>query len=202
MEQGRQHYQSSVAYSFRGLIRLARDDVEGALADAQMAIEMLGAVSDAQSVQPTLALSAHTFQVAGEERLAAQTLDTALEGLRHLRGLGFAAVELHFLTWVARAHGREAEVLDIVASEPFESLWIQLVRALAAGDATRAAGMLDEIELPAAAAFYRLRAAEQFVAEGRRAEADEQLRPALAFFRGVGATRYVREGEALMAESA
>jgi hypothetical protein len=62
--------------------------------------------------------------------------------------------------------------------------------------------MLDEIELPAAAAFYRLRAAEQFVAEGRRAEADEQLRSALSFYRGVGATRYVREGEALLAASA
>jgi hypothetical protein len=51
-------------------------------------------------------------------------------------------------------------------------------------------------------AFYRLRAAEQLVAEGRRAEADEQLGPALAFYRSVGATRYVREGEALMAASA
>jgi class 3 adenylate cyclase len=202
VEQGRQHYQSSIAYSFRGLIRLARDDADGALADAQTALEMLSAVNDAQAVQPGLALSAHIFQVAGHERLAAQTLDTALEGLRHLRGLGFAGVELHFLTWVARAHGRETEVLDIVASEPAETVWIQLVRVLAAGDAARAAAMLDEIELPAAAAFYRLRAAEHFVAEGRRAEADEQLRPALAFFRGVGATRYVREGEALLAASA
>ena len=53
-----------------------------------------------------------------------------------------------------------------------------------------------------AAAFYHLCAAEQLVAEGRRAEADEQLRPALAFYRGVGATRYLREGEALLAASA
>jgi hypothetical protein len=51
-------------------------------------------------------------------------------------------------------------------------------------------------------AFFRLRAAEQLVDEGRRAEADEQLRRALAFYRSVGATRYVREGEALLAASA
>jgi hypothetical protein len=56
--------------------------------------------------------------------------------------------------------------------------------------------------IPSDEAFFRLRAAEQLVAEGRRAEADEQLRPALAFYRGVGANRYVREGEALLAESA
>ena len=55
---------------------------------------------------------------------------------------------------------------------------------------------------PAHDAFYRLRAAEQLVGEGRRAEADEQLGPALAFYRSVGATRYVREGEALLAASA
>ena len=51
-------------------------------------------------------------------------------------------------------------------------------------------------------AFYRLRAAEALVAEGRQAEADEQLRPALAFYASVGAMRYVREGEALLAASA
>jgi hypothetical protein len=47
-----------------------------------------------------------------------------------------------------------------------------------------------------------MHAAAQLVAEGRRAEADEQLRRALAFYRSVGATRYVREGEALLAASA
>ena len=56
--------------------------------------------------------------------------------------------------------------------------------------------------MPANAWFYRLCAAEQLVSEGRRAEADEQLRPALAFYRSVGAKRYVREGEALLAASA
>jgi thioredoxin-like negative regulator of GroEL len=48
-------------------------------------------------------------------------------------------------------------------------------------------------------AYARLRLAEQLVAEGRRAEADEQLRRSLAFWRSVGATRYVRRGEALLA---
>ena len=48
----------------------------------------------------------------------------------------------------------------------------------------------------------RLRAAEGLAAAGRRAEADAQLQRALAFFRSVGATRYIREGEALLAASA
>ena len=37
---------------------------------------------------------------------------------------------------------------------------------------------------------------------GRRAEADVQLERALAFYRSVGATAYVREAEALFAASA
>jgi hypothetical protein len=47
-----------------------------------------------------------------------------------------------------------------------------------------------------------LRAAGKLVAAGRRVEADEQLGRALAFFRSVGATRYIREGEALLAATA
>jgi hypothetical protein len=40
------------------------------------------------------------------------------------------------------------------------------------------------------------------VRHGKRAEADRELRSALAFYRSVGATRFVREGEALLAASA
>jgi hypothetical protein len=62
--------------------------------------------------------------------------------------------------------------------------------------------MLGEMgDLPREAKV-RLRAAAALVASGRRAEADEQLGRALAFFRSVGATRYIREGEALFAASA
>jgi hypothetical protein len=48
----------------------------------------------------------------------------------------------------------------------------------------------------------RLRAAEKHVREGRRADADAQLQKALAFYRSVGATAYVREAESLLAASA
>jgi hypothetical protein len=56
----------------------------------------------------------------------------------------------------------------------------------------RAADILGEIGARPIDAFCRLRLAEQLVADGRRA--DEQLRAALAFYRGLGATRYAREG--------
>jgi class 3 adenylate cyclase/tetratricopeptide (TPR) repeat protein len=201
-EAGMQHYQSSTAYNFRGLIRLARNDAEGAVGDAELSLELARPARDPQLVQPAFAISALTFHVAGAERRAAETLGEALDGLRELRGLGYAVVELHLLAWVARAHARQAELLDVIDRQPFTSVWTELVRLVASGDDARAGELLDEIDLPAHAAFYRLRAAEALAREGRRAEADEQLRPALAFYRSVGATRYVREGEALMAASA
>jgi len=48
-------------------------------------------------------------------------------------------------------------------------------------------------------AYARLRAAEALLAEGRHAEADEQLAHALEFFRSVRATRYLAHGERLLA---
>jgi hypothetical protein len=53
-----------------------------------------------------------------------------------------------------------------------------------------------------AQAYTRLAASRDLVEQGRRPEADEQLQRALAFYRAVNASRYVREGEALLAASA
>jgi predicted negative regulator of RcsB-dependent stress response len=65
-----------------------------------------------------------------------------------------------------------------------------------------AADAYDDIGALPFAALAALRATETLVEQGRRAEADEQLRRALGFFRSVGATRYMREGESLLAASA
>jgi hypothetical protein len=51
-------------------------------------------------------------------------------------------------------------------------------------------------------AHPRLREAERLIAGGRSSEGDEELQRALAFYRSVGATAYLREGEALLARTA
>jgi hypothetical protein len=48
------------------------------------------------------------------------------------------------------------------------------------------------------AAIARLHLARTLLNSGHRAEADQPLQEALAFFRTVGAKRFVREGEALI----
>ena len=196
------HYQLATAYLFRGLVRLARGDVVGAEQDADRGLEVARPVLDPQILGSALELAAFISLSLGNETRAMETIDEALALLREHRQLGWAVVWLNQLAWVAWRLGRGDELLDAVRNEALESPWLVAARAIAAGDFVRAADIYAEMGTTALEAFNRLCAAEQLVGEGRRAEADEQLRPALAFYRSVGASRYVREGEALLAASA
>jgi hypothetical protein len=80
--------------------------------------------------------------------------------------------------------------------------WLQAAAAVARGEHADAADRLAELRTPPLEAAVRLRAAERLLAKGRRAEADAQLQKALAFYRSVGAARYIREGKALLAATA
>ena len=78
---------------------------------------------------------------------------------------------------------------------------VQFAQKDAANEPGAAGGLprlFAEMGVPRDEADARLRAAEKLVGEGRSTEADEQLQRALAFYRSVGATRYVREAEALL----
>ena len=106
------------------------------------------------------------------------------------------------IAWVAAELELGEELSARLEQAPLPSRWIDAARALLAGDNVGAAEVFADIGSSLSEAHTRLRAAEQLVSEGRRAEADEQLERALAFFRSVGATRYIRKGEALLAMTA
>ncbi len=201
-EAGARFYQLAAMHAFRGLIRLSRGDTDGAESDAELAVELVRTVRDPQALHPDLAMAAVIFLSVGNEARAGQTLAEAVADLRELHRLGFAVIELPLQAWVAVTLRRESELVEMLEREPFKSPWLRAALAVASRDFRAAADILGGIGVVSHEAFFRLRAAEQLVAEGRRAEADEQLRPALAFYRGVGATRYVRDGEALLAATA
>ena len=71
------------------------------------------------------------------------------------------------------------------------SLWLDAAKAFVAGDCIGAAELYAEIGSVPYEADARLRS-------GRA----DQVRRALDFYRSVGATRYIREGEALLAATA
>jgi class 3 adenylate cyclase/tetratricopeptide (TPR) repeat protein len=196
------HYQASSAYLFRALVRLGRGDPIGAEQDAEQGLQLARPVGDPQLWGSSLEFAAFVFDSVGNDRRALETFDEMLALMRELPQLGWVVVSTWASAWVAWRLGRADEFLDILRDEPLNSPWLSGARAIAAGDCARAAGIFGEIGTPTLEAFFRLRAAEVFVAEDRRVEADEQLRAALAFYRGVGATLYMREGEALLAASA
>jgi hypothetical protein len=79
--------------------------------------------------------------------------------------------------------------------------WREVVRRYAAGDYVAAADLLGEIGSKPGEAETRVHAARQLAAAGRDDEAGKQLQQAVAFYRSVGATRYLDEIEPLLTAS-
>ncbi|MGE5275298.1 MAG: ATP-binding protein [Verrucomicrobiota bacterium] len=193
VEQGSPHYLASQCYSCRAVIRLARGDGKGAIADAELALELGHRARDPQALYPACAEAAHVMLELGERERALAAAEEFLAGLAGGADVGFADVFLHVLSWTLTGVGRGEEcaaTLESYTSVP----WARIGIAFGRGDSVGAADQCAEIGALTSEAFCRLAAA--------RAGDLGQLEPALAFYRSVGATRYVREGESLLAASA
>jgi len=104
--------------------------------------------------------------------------------------------------WFGRELGIEAELRGRLEKARIPTRWLQAETAVLDRDYAAAADVFHEIGDLMWEAFARLRAAEQLGTVGRGAEAYEQLQRSLAFWRSVGAARFIGEGEALLPESA
>jgi class 3 adenylate cyclase len=193
---GNPHYLRHMLLTCRSAVRIARDDLAGGLADSLDAVEVGREARDPQALGPALSWAVYANDVAGRRREAEAALDQVvsdpkLADYAYQPQAALVAVELERVDDLRRA---------VEAWVP--SLWKDASLAVLRGDLHVAADLYHEIGALAEEAFVRLSAARVFVAYGRRAEADEQLERALAFWRSVGATRYVAEAEALRAQAA
>jgi class 3 adenylate cyclase/tetratricopeptide (TPR) repeat protein len=186
----------------RGRVRLARGDTRGAQEDADRALDLARVAKDPQILWPSLAFAARAFNTTDTRRADA----LAAELLSDWRALGWPkAGESDWLADIGSVLpllGREEELLEGAAQTQNHTPWFEAAVACASGDFRGAADVYAGMGALPEEAYARLRAAEAFVHEGRRAEANAELQAALAFWRSVGATAYVREGEALLAASA
>jgi class 3 adenylate cyclase/tetratricopeptide (TPR) repeat protein len=197
-EGGVAHQQEVWARNVRATIRLARGDVAGALEDTAKALEVARQSKDPQQLAPTLGHSAWILIAAGRGTEAASLLDEVLGEPFFLSNLWMSLES----AWALHALGRGDELSAMGDRVPRADAWSPIALAIAADEFEHAADLLAEIGAVTDEAYARLRAAESLAAEGRHAEADAQLERALAFFREVGATAYLRQGEALLAASA
>jgi class 3 adenylate cyclase/tetratricopeptide (TPR) repeat protein len=200
-EQGALRYLEAPWRTMRGRMRLARGDLAGARDDSEKAVDLAQLAKDPQILAPTLLFRAHVL-IAGDDVNAAGELVRQHAVVQPAEQMLMSTAQSVDLPVVVVATGRTDEFMRAVGRLRFAGPWIDAAVAFVEGELNRAAEIYATIGTRPDEAYARLRAAEQLVVEGRRAEADEHLQKALAFYRSVGATRYIREGEALFAATA
>ena len=185
VEAGFPHYQEHGARAVRAVVRVSRGDFAGALADDALCLESARETADPQTLHPSLQWSAFVRLVAGRAAEAAELVDELLAASQpssYVLGEGvFAAV----------AVGRAEGYLEFAARVPVPSPWVDAARAFASGDLTAAADLYAEIGALPSEAYARLCSGDE-----------RQVQRALAFYRSVRATRFISQGEALLAASA
>jgi class 3 adenylate cyclase/tetratricopeptide (TPR) repeat protein len=200
VEAGASHYMETYCRYLRGAIRLARGDRTAALADAARASEVARRGKDPQVLHPALAFEARARAACGDRDGANAIADELLEvwaetGVR-------AQSEAVDGAWAFAALGRADELHEALDRARLQTPWHEAGRLVARGDLASAAEVYAQIGTVPDEAYARLRAAASLVAEGRRADADKQLRMALPVFAGLGATALTAEAESLLAASA
>jgi class 3 adenylate cyclase/tetratricopeptide (TPR) repeat protein len=182
----------------RSQIRLARGRVEEARADSAEALAGGRASQELQGLHTALATHARASFAAGDRAASLNAVDELVERFGSEGSQQLSACLPDFVV-VAVDLDRTEAFLQAIAALGKQTPWIEAAQAYAEGDFSAAAATYGRIGSRPDAAYAHLRAAHALVEQGRGPEADAPLREALGFYRSVGATRYVREGEALLA---
>jgi class 3 adenylate cyclase/tetratricopeptide (TPR) repeat protein len=201
VEADRPHYMEAAARTVRAMIRLASGDGAGALQDIERLLALTRVAQDPQVLFPSLVYQSYVLLATGRRAEAVPLVDELLGRLQSSR-TSLVSYWAMPLAVVLTALGRPSEMEAIAQNATISIRWLDAARAYAAGAFEESADILADIGAIPDEAFVRLRAAEALIEAGRRPEADAQLQQALAFYRSVGATRYIREAESLFAASA
>jgi DNA-binding SARP family transcriptional activator len=188
-QDGAPHYMESECRLWRGRVRLARGQLDGALEDARRALALARESGDRLNLDPALTFGARALLAAGREADAGKLLDELLATL----GGGLLKPDLGVDLAVGLVElGRPVEALDDV----LPSRWLDAARAFAGGDPGRAAKIYAEIGSRPDEAAARLAAARRLL-PARPAEGRIELERAIAFFREAGATASLEQAKEL-----
>jgi class 3 adenylate cyclase/predicted ATPase len=191
---------SETARIVRAWLGVLRGESSQALEDAQDALESARRIGAPQGMYPALAINATVHAELGDHETATALL-LELADKWAAKELAYAAPADMAIAWLEHV-GADLWRATYDTPSAAQTAWLRGARALADEDFSTAievyggTGACTDL---AAAQFY---AARKLVEAGRRAEADLFLHPALSFYRSVGATRRVQQGEALLAATA
>ena len=194
-------YEESFVRRVRALIRLARDEGAGALEDVRRSLGVAQRAKDPQTLLPALATEVWVNLELGLELEAEHTAAEFVSEFRR-QPFGYGTESEVIACLCARVGGLGEELRRVFSPLQADHPWVVVGQAILDERYSDATNQLFEIGDMASEAYMRLLAAEQHAAAGRQAEANAELERALAFYRSVGATRYIRQGEALLAATA
>jgi class 3 adenylate cyclase len=188
------HYTRDSILSVTAYVLAARDQLGVARACRDEAIALIEKIQDTQRAIPGLFDAAWASHVIGEEEIARRLVDQVYPVALDIRQRA-PGVDAKNTVLIIRAgdaekwhalHERHADTRRVRAA-----LLLLEGRVIEAADAWALVSPHDE-------AVARIEAARQLAAAGRMSEADVQLERGLAFFRAVGATKFVRDAEGLL----
>ncbi len=183
------HYLDSMIHVHRAAIRLARDDIAGALADQALAERRSAEAKDPQLVDNVRAVSAYLFAELGRPEDARRPLDQVLAtDTATSRVAGPLRVDLA----VAALQVERAEAASRWFRATPPGLWRTAALSVLTREFAEAIRLLDAAGARPTAGLVRLTAARELVRRGDRAAAQDLLEPARSFYSSVGARRFLR----------
>ena len=189
------HYLEHQLAGLEAAIMSARADPAAERAWSR-ALELCYGAGDPQAIGPQIARRARVLLEQGRPAEVPVLVDEVL-GFQDEHGALYYTWLID-LAWLLVDLGREAEMQTTAGG----GVWLEIAQAVVRHDFARAADELERCGFRADEAYARLRTAEALASEGRDAEARPHLERALAFYRSVGASTYVRRAEALLPASA
>ncbi|MDQ2981185.1 MAG: AAA family ATPase [Actinomycetota bacterium] len=191
VEAGELPYLEPMCLWVRGTILVARGEAERGLDDTARALELARTIKDPQILFPALAYHAAALVSAGRLDEAARVADELLRLWQEWRTMFPPSDWVAQLAGALAAVGRSDDFLEAAGTTDLRTRWLDAAGAVAAGDFADAADVYAGIGSLPDEALARL---------GAGSEAE--VRQALSFYRSVGATRYIQQGEALLTASA
>ena len=190
---GTPHYFESGCRLSRAAISFARGDDRTFAEDIDRSLELAAKATDPQATAPVVAVVACLRAWSGDLRGARESLDSALETARTWE-FGFDMIEYE-VALAAALLDLDPEQLGVPPVAVLDTPRRRATAALYDHDLLGAAEALAELGNASHEADLRLRAGERLLTEGRVEEGVDQLERALAFYRGVRATRFIAEAE-------
>jgi hypothetical protein len=145
---------------------------------------------------PALALQARVLESAGRREEAAALAAELLSEWPQRCPTSYWIADLAFTLRELRT---SALLLEAAEAAPAASRWLEAASAVSSGELATAAAVFAAIGSLPDEAVARLATARRALEAGQRKAAEEQRALALGMFHRLGATRYVRQAEALAA---